>query len=81
MHWMKPSVNCKPCHLPNEQTVFVAEDQNVEDAKNKKEFTELTQWFKLNQEDDFARTLLYADIPEHYRWVSKKWQPRKTAEF
>ena len=55
MHHMKPTVNCKPCHLPNEQTVFVAEDQDVEEAKQKKETTELTAWFVLNQQDPEAR--------------------------
>ena len=41
--------------------------------------TQLTAWFKLNQEDMDARKYLYTDIPIHYIFDShnKRWQPRK----
>ena len=32
----------------------------------------LEAYFKLNQKDDFARTLLYIEIPEHYNWDGNK---------
>ena len=40
--------------------------------------TTLTAWFKLNQTDDFAKNILYIDIPEYCTFSSnKKWIRRK----
>ena len=68
---MKPSVSRLPCHLPNEQSVFVHEDQDLEQALQSKEKTELTQWFKLNQDDPDARQYLYVDILRYYIYDKK----------
>ena len=40
---------------------------------------QITAWFALNAVDDFARTLLYVDIPTHYVWLDTehKWQRRQ----
>jgi hypothetical protein len=41
--------------------------------------TTLTAFFDLCQKDDFARGLLYCDIPQYYTWNSqrKMWNRRK----
>ncbi len=70
-------------HLDKEQVVTFKpgqEDQALERAEGRD--TELTAWFKLNQKDEFASTLHYRQIPEHYVWNSKdtKWTRRKRAE-
>nr|GEW04064.1 hypothetical protein [Tanacetum cinerariifolium] len=41
--------------------------------------TMFTDWFDLNERHPPARTLTYAEIPEHYVWhePSKMWKPRK----
>ena len=33
--------------------------------------TTLTEFFALCQVDDFAKTLLYVDVPEYYTWNNK----------
>jgi hypothetical protein len=70
-------------HLPNQQGVIFApgtEKETIDTAGDRD--TKLTAWFKLNQQDTFARTLLYREIPEHYRWEGKtrKWIRRKRAD-
>ena len=80
MHWMKPTVHRLPCHLPNEQSVFLHEGQDLEQALENKEKTELTQWFKLNQDDEEARQYFYVDILRYYLWDKKnKIYKKKTA--
>jgi hypothetical protein len=39
----------------------------------------LTEFFKMNLVDPYARNFLYKEFPEFYRWIkgTKKWQRRK----
>ena len=64
-------------HLENQQPV-VFEDQNVIEALEKNEKTQLTEFFKLNVNDSTANGILYPDIPSMYTWqtTKKKWQKR-----
>ena len=39
--------------------------------------TTLTAFFKLCSEGDFAKTLLYAEVPFYFTWRDKKWNQRK----
>ena len=43
------------------------------------DMTILTEYFKMNTVDNYARKLLYREFPEHYRWIKsgKVWQRRK----
>ncbi|KAL6909791.1 hypothetical protein ACP4OV_001450 [Aristida adscensionis] len=77
-----PSVLQLQLHLPNMQYVTYDGSGNLEDVVRRpsSSMTTLTEYFKMNRTDSFARTLLYKDFPEHYRWIKKqkKWQRRKT---
>jgi len=77
-----PSVLQLQLHLPNMQSVTMEESENLEDVINKPSstMTTLTEYFKMNRADSYARTLLYREFPEHYRWIPKRkvWQRRKT---
>ena len=55
------------------------ERENIGDVVNKGHDTTLTAWFKLNQEDKSANSLLYHDIPKFYVWDqrNKIWKKRK----
>ena len=65
-------------HLENEQTVVFrpGEEDAVLDRGGLD--TTLTAWFKLNQLDADARTISYADIPEHYVFDKRvrRWNRR-----
>ncbi|CAG8733982.1 12420_t:CDS:2, partial [Acaulospora morrowiae] len=68
-----------PVHLPDEQNLyFTLGEEQFALNKAKLNFTMLTAWFKLNEEDKQAREILYHDILLHYRFnqQSKMWQKR-----
>ena len=77
----KPSVSRLQIHLEGEQTVYFDADEKDQSMERieRSERTKLTSYFELNKEDEFARSLLYREIPEHYTWDPKprKWQRRK----
>ena len=78
----KPTVNRLQLHLPGQQTVFFDASDNNDQAIERierSERTKLTAFFELNNKDEFARTLLYREIPEKYAWdaTKKKWNRRK----
>ena len=76
-----PSVLQLQLHLPNMQSVIIEESENLEDVIHRPSATRttLTEYFNMNRDDSFARTLIYREFPEHYRWISgrKVWQRRK----
>jgi len=39
--------------------------------------TTLTEFFALCEIDNFAITLLYADVPQYFTWRNKTWSRRK----
>ena len=67
-------------HLPNEQSVVFREDniEHVLDRAGEKD-TMLTAWFKLNREDNYAKSLLYCEIPYSYVFneLAREWRPRQ----
>jgi hypothetical protein len=66
-HERYPTVVHLAVHLENGQRVYFTEE-NVHDRVNEPPRTTLTAFFLLCQKDDFAKTLLYCDIPKYYRW-------------
>ncbi|XP_057322519.1 uncharacterized protein LOC130665907 [Microplitis mediator] len=78
------SITRLPVHLPNQQSITINDDCNVNDIQEAlQKQTMLIDYFSLNQRDPSARQYIYSDIPYHY--VFKKnndtnvscWQPRK----
>ena len=65
-------------HLENGQRVYFTEE-NVADAVANPRDTHLTAFFKLCQQDEFARTLLYPEVYNYYKWQDKQriWERRK----
>ena len=67
IHERHPTVVHLAVHLENGQRVFFSED-NLHERVNELPKTTLTAFFLLCQEDDFAKTLLYCDVPKYYTW-------------
>ena len=66
-----PAVEQLQVHLENDQrTLFNA--YNAEDLAQETPATSLTGFYELCATDDFAKSLLYIDVPRYYRWVKKK---------
>ncbi len=79
-----PPVEILPCHLEGGQSVMLGEDDTVTPAVlMQRSRTKLTAFFDLNSSDDFARTLLYKQVPQFYRWdaKTKTWVARKKGRF
>ena len=78
IHERLPPITRLDVHLPNGQRViFNPERDNLVDLVAQPRTTKLTAFFELNQTDPFAKTLLYVDIPKHFRWVEGKWKTRE----
>ncbi|XP_063907805.1 uncharacterized protein LOC135125948 [Zophobas morio] len=75
IHERHPTVVHLAVHLENGQRVYFNES-NAADRAARPPSTTLTSFC---QTDDFARTLLYADVPRNYTWnaSSKSFQRRK----
>ncbi|KAF2890734.1 hypothetical protein ILUMI_15439, partial [Ignelater luminosus] len=78
IHERHPTVVHLAVHLENGQRVYFNE-WNAADRAARSSSTTLTSFFTVCQTDDFARTLLYADMPRYYIWnaSSKLFQRRK----
>ena len=64
-------------HLENGQRVYFTEDTARDQASGDPPKTTLAEFFVRCQVGNFAKTLLYVDVPEYYTWNSKSWQRRK----
>ena len=67
IHERYPTVVHLAVHLENGQRVYFTED-NVHERTNEPPRTTLTAFFLLCQKDDFAKMLLYCDVPKYYTW-------------
>lgn len=82
IHERDPSVTHLAIHLENGQRVYFNEQNAIERALTAPKTT-LTEFFELcklqNIYGQFARTLLYSEIPTYFVWnkPSKKWEQRK----
>lgn len=78
MHERCPTVVPLHVHLENFQRVFYTEQNAQQIAENPRRTT-LTAFFELCQNDPFAKTLLYNEVPQYYLWKTdiKKFVRRK----
>lgn len=81
IHERHPTVFHLAVHLENGQRVYFT-DANVLQRVDRPPSTTLTSFFEMCQNDDFARTLLYSEMPRYYTWnqSSKKFQRRKRGQ-
>lgn len=81
IHERHPTVVHLAVHLENGQRVYFT-DANVLQRVDRPPSTTLTSFFEMCQNDDFARTLLYSEMPRYYTWnqSSKKFERRKRGQ-
>lgn len=75
-HERYPSVQQLAIHLENGQRVYFTNETAAQQSNAPRETT-LTAFFKLCQEDVFAQTILYHQLPSYHTWNNKKWSRRK----
>ncbi|XP_055584901.1 uncharacterized protein LOC129737764 [Uranotaenia lowii] len=78
IHERHPTVTHLAVHLENGQRVYFTAN-TARDRVISPPSTTLTAFFSLCQEDTFARTLLYSEVPTYYTWnaSTKKFMRRK----
>ena len=80
MHAQSHAVIRLPVHLPDNQMVYFRENdvENAVDRAAQKD-SQLTAWFKLNQDNVLARQYLYPDFPYHFVFNKRngKWNTRQ----
>ncbi|KAK4328216.1 hypothetical protein Pmani_001336 [Petrolisthes manimaculis] len=79
IHEHHPTVQRLAVHLKNGQRVYITEE-TARHAVEQPSETTLTAFFSLCQNDEFAKSLLYCEVPSHYTWREKKWHRRKQGE-
>ena len=79
IHEGHPSIEQLAVHLENGQRVYFRPENAQQVTQGPSKDTTLTTFFKPCQEDDFARTLFYWQVPSYYTWNTnaQKWQRRK----
>lgn len=78
IHERHPTVVHLAVHLENDQRVYFTTD-NAAQRADRPPSTTLSSFFEMCQKDDFARTLMYAEMSKYYTWnqTSKQFQRRK----
>lgn len=76
IHNRYPTVFHLAVHLENGQRVYFTSKNLTEKLGNPPQTT-LLKFFDLCKTDDFAKTLLYCEIPQFFVWKSNKFMRRK----
>ncbi|XP_055614537.1 uncharacterized protein LOC129760881, partial [Uranotaenia lowii] len=81
IHERHPTVVHLAVHLENGQRVYFTETNAARRAERAPNTT-LTSYFTICQNDPFARTLLYSEVPRYYTWnkSSRNFQRRKQGQ-
>ncbi|GKD56363.1 hypothetical protein Tco_1289750, partial [Tanacetum coccineum] len=81
IHYRTPPFERLPFHLQDEQSVIFDATESIDYTLEKSSVneTKFVKWMELNKIDDFASTLLYAEIPKYYVWNTQKriWDERQ----
>lgn len=82
IHERYPTVVHLAVHLENGQRVYFTAENVIERAAQPPATT-LTAFFSLCQIDDFAKTLLYNEVPRYFTWnvSTKQFQRRKQGKI
>lgn len=80
IHHTDPSIERLHVHLPLENHIIYAEDDNLEEVVSNPRniVTKLTAWFEANKAIPAARQFTYIEFPECWTWHAdgKYWQQR-----
>jgi hypothetical protein len=80
IHCTDPSIERLHVHLPLENNILYAKDNNLEEVVRDpcKKVTKLTAWFEVNKTHPQTRQFTYVEFPEYWTWHAdgKYWQQR-----
>ena len=67
IHEHYPAVETLPIHLEGMSQVIITGD-DITDIQNGLESSKLLAFFRLCETDDFAKNLLYIEVPTYFTW-------------
>ncbi|RYE17176.1 MAG: hypothetical protein EOP45_16270 [Sphingobacteriaceae bacterium] len=73
IHERYPPVTHLAVHLENGQRIYYT-DKTIREKVANPPNTSLTSFFQLCQDDDYAKTLFYHEVPKYYTWNKSKKQ-------
>lgn len=79
IHERYPTVVHLSVHLENGQRVYFTEG-NLQQVIENPPQTTMIAFFAMYMVDEFAKTLLYHEVPAYYTWSNKKWQRKKRGQ-
>ena len=79
IHERYPTVVHLAVHLENGQREYFTSNNMRQIAENPSRTT-LTAFLQLCNSDDFAKTLLYHEVPQYYTWANNKFTRRKRGQ-
>ena len=79
IHERYPAVVQLAVHLENGQRVYFTAE-NVQNKLINPPLTTLMAFFQLCKTDDFAKSLLYPDVPSYYVWAKNTFRRRKQGQ-
>lgn len=79
IHDRHPTVVHLAVHLENGQRVFFTPGTARQVAQNPRKTT-LLAFFELCNTDEFAKTLLYHEVPHYYTWANNKFSRRRRGQ-
>lgn len=78
MHGKTHSIIRLQAYLSSKNSIIYEENGEIErNELEDLEKTTITAYFELNRINEYARTLLYTEIPLYYLFENKKWIRRK----
>ncbi|CAB3235853.1 unnamed protein product [Arctia plantaginis] len=80
IHERLPAVVHLAIHLENGQRVYFYNNENLQDRVNNPSPTTLTAFFDLCKRDNFAKTLLYHEVPQYYVWGRNSFSRRRRGQ-
>ena len=79
IHDRHPTVVHSAVHLGNGQQVYFSTENIQQGVENPPKKT-LTAFFALCNSDEFAKILLYHEVPYYYTWANNKFSRRKRGQ-
>lgn len=79
IHKRSPTIFQLSVHLENGQRVYFT-DQNARERLENVRNTTLMAFFELCHRDEFAKTLLYIEVPPYYTFTNNRFNRRKQGE-
>jgi hypothetical protein len=81
IHYSRPAVQHLSLHLPDQQPLIFDANQSLDSviSRDGVDRTMFTEWMKINQSDEEAKSMTYVQFPTRFVWntTTKKWTKRK----